>query len=177
MSSGPRGGDGGVVVWLTGLPSSGKSTLSGQVAGALRAAGHGVVELDGDVVRAAVVPPHGYDDASRADFYETLARLAASIARQGLCVLVPATASRAAFRARARALAPRFVEVFVDADPAECARRDAKGLYARKVADLPGASATFERPDAPDVVATGSDDVTRVIAAIDTVRHGTGVAT
>ena len=167
----------GVVVWLTGLPSSGKSTLSGRVAEALRSAGRAVVELDGDVVRAAIVPPHGYDDASRADFYETLARLAAALAGQGLCVLVPATASRATFRARARTLAPRFVEVFVDVDPTECARRDAKGLYARQVADLPGATATYERPTAPEVVATGSGDVARVVAAIDTARRGTGVAT
>jgi adenylylsulfate kinase len=162
---------GGLVTWLTGLPSSGKSTLSGRVAAALRARGDAVVELDGDAVRAAIVPPHGYDEDARAAFYETLARLAASIAAQGLVVLVPATASRAAFRARARELAPRYLEVFVDVDPSECARRDAKGLYARRAAGLPGAGAPFERPAAPDVVTTGAEpDAARVVAAIDAAR-------
>ena len=110
----------GVVVWFTGLPSSGKTTLAGRVARALAAAGRAHCVLDGDAVRAALVPPPGYDAASRAAFYATLARLAALLARQGLVVLVPATAHRRAFRDDARALAPRFVEVFVSTDVDTC---------------------------------------------------------
>src|SRR5262245_34057334 len=101
----------GVVVWFTGLPASGKSTLARAVRKALRARAQDAVLLDGDQVRASLVPAPGYDEVGRGDFYESLARLAALLARQGLVVLVPATAHRAIFRQRARLLAPRFVEV------------------------------------------------------------------
>jgi adenylylsulfate kinase len=159
--------DRGVVVWLTGLPSSGKSTLSAKIATALRGDGIATVELDGDAVRAAIVPAHGYDDASRDAFYETLARLAALLALQGLVVLVPATAHRAAFRDRARAMAPRFVLVFVDVPVEECARRDAKGLYARATPGLPGSTATYERPTDAALVVHGQDgDVERVVERV-----------
>jgi adenylylsulfate kinase len=146
----------GGVVLVTGLPSSGKSTFALQASAVLRERGVPACVLDGDAVRQCLVPAPGYDAASRRDFYETLARLGAELARQGLVVLLAATAHRRTFRDRARELAPRYVEVFVDTPFEECARRDTKGLYAagRRAAahDVPGLDAEYERPDAPDVV-------------------------
>lgn len=163
----------GVVVWFTGLPSSGKSRLAARVYDALRERGQAAVLLDGDEVRGWLVPAPGYDAAGRDAFYETLARMAAALARQGPVVLVAATAHRAAYRAVARVLAPRFVEVFVDVPAAECAERDPKGLWAAarrgELADLPGLDAGYERPAHPDVVARGGlDEAARaaVLAAI-----------
>ena len=152
----------GVVVWLTGRPSAGKSTLASAACARLGALGCAACVLDGDAVRAALVPAPGYDDDARQAFYATLARLAAYLAGQGLVVLVPATAHRRAFREQARALAPAFIEVYVSAPSDVCAARDAKGLYAGAragaVAGLPGADAAYEEPAAPDVVATGGHD-------------------
>jgi adenylylsulfate kinase len=149
----------GAVVWFTGLPSSGKSTLARRVAAAL---GAGCAVLDGDEVRAELLPSLGHAAADRERFYELLARLAALLARQGLVVLVAATAHRRAYRERARALAPRLVEVHVATPAAECARRDAKGLYARAreggAPDLPGAGVEYEPPGSPEVVAAGGED-------------------
>lgn len=152
----------GVVVWFTGLPSAGKSTLARKVAARLDRP----VLLDGDEVRACLRPEVGYTDVERDAFYETLARLAALIASQGHVVLVPATANLNYFRMRARALAPRFIEVFVDTPLEECRRRDAKGLYAREEEQLPGAGVVFEAPINPDVVirpGDGPERVTRLI--------------
>lgn len=162
----------GVVVWLTGLPSSGKSTLAARVAAELRAGGVATAELDGDAVRACIVPPHGYGDRGRGDFYATLARLAALLAAQGTVVLVPATATRAAFRDLARSLSPRFVEVFLDVPLDECRRRDAKGLYSAAAPDLPGLTVHYEAPLHPEVTVrdAAASDVARVIRAIDLVR-------
>jgi adenylylsulfate kinase len=150
----------GAVVWLTGLPRSGKSTLARLVAERLRQAGGAPLVLDGDDVRAALVPSPGYGPEERDAFYATLARLAALAARQGHLVLVAATAHRRAYRVAARALAPRFVEVFVDTPVAVCAARAGGAqLYdggAR--AQLPGAGVAYEPPLAPDVIATGDLD-------------------
>lgn len=159
----------GLVAWFTGLPSSGKSTLAERVAPRLEPE-RAVVLLDGDAVRKALVPAPGYDAEGRAAFYESLARLAALVAGQGVVVLVPATAHRRAFRARARELAPRFVEIFVDTPLEECRRRDTKGLFARLGADsaLPGAGLGFEAPEHADVTVTPEEEgkVERVVEAI-----------
>lgn len=152
----------GAVVWFTGLPSSGKSSLCRAVARRLRARRRAAVVLDGDEVREALTPPPGHSPAERDAFYETLARLAARLARQDLVVLVAATAHRRAYRERARELAPRFLEIFLDVEPEECVGRDAKGLYAAaregRIQGLPGHDVAYERPTAPDVVARGGRD-------------------
>lgn len=163
----------GAVAWVTGLPSSGKSTFARKLLARLRADGRGAVLLDGDAVRAALVPSPGYDEAGRAAFYETLGNLAVGLADQGLVAIVAATAHRRAFRDRVRARVPRFVEVLVDAPPEVCAARDPKGLWARArqggAPSLPGAGAPYERPLAPEVVAAGGEDgaaIERAAAAL-----------
>jgi len=154
----------GTIVWLTGLPSSGKSTLAERVLEELVACGQAnVLVLDGDAVRAAIRPLHGYDEAGRDAFYETLARLAALLAARGPVVLVPATANRRSYRERARGLAPGpFLEIFVDTDLATCRARDAKGLYARaaqEVSTVPGAAVAYEAPLAPELVVRPDDQL------------------
>ena len=149
----------GAVVWLTGLPASGKSSLAARLAGRLREVRRAAIVLDGDEVRAAMVPRPGYDEASRDGFYRTLIQLAALAARQGLIVLVPATAHRRAWRARARELAPRFVEVHVATPLDECRRRDPRGVYARADGGaVPGLGVPYEPPRAPEVIAPSGDD-------------------
>lgn len=163
----------GVVVWFTGLPSSGKSALARSVRDELAPLGTAQCILDGDEVRAALVPAPGYGEADRAAFYATLGNLAALLAKQGLVVLVPATAHLREYREHARRVAPRFVEVWVSTSAEECARRDSKGLYARARSDpalpVPGVTVAYEPPERPDVVAergVDPDAVARVLAAI-----------
>jgi adenylylsulfate kinase len=145
------------VVWITGLPASGKSTLAER----LKVRLPGAVVLDGDVLRP-LLAGQGYDEADRDLFYEALARLAALISAQGVPVLVAATAHARAHRARARALCPHFVEVHVTTPREACEARDPKGLYRRaragEVDDLPGVGVAYEPPDAPEVVAEGGHD-------------------
>jgi adenylylsulfate kinase len=169
----------GVVVWITGLPSSGKSTFARAAVEEMTRHGTPVCTLDGDEVREALVGSFAYTPEGRAGFYESIARLAALLAAQGLVVVVPATAHRRAFRERAKALAPAFLEVLVDTPLEECARRDTKGLYqaqkAGRVTELPGADAPYEAPGAPDVVARGGHDsraVAELLVRIGRLREG-----
>lgn len=152
----------GIVVWITGLPSAGKSTLATRLLEALDARAEKACLLDGDAVRACLVPSPGYSPAERESFYETLARLAALFAEQGLVVLVPATAHRRAFRKLARELTPAFFEVWVDTPLAECEKRDSKGLYAKRrsgeATGVPGSDEQYEPPAAPDFTVRGAAD-------------------
>ena len=161
----------GLVVWLTGLPRAGKSTLAQAVHTRLEARGIKSVILDGDEVRKTLSPSPGYDREGRDDFYTTLGRLAALIARQGFIVLVPATAHRRAYRDATREMAPAFIEVHVATPLADCVHRDPAGLYASSAhAALPGVGVEYEAPRAPDVIARGGDDRAAVEAIDDLVR-------
>jgi adenylylsulfate kinase len=150
----------GVVVWFTGLPASGKTTLAERVRGHLSAR-RPCILLDSDVVRE-LLRAEAYDRGGRDDFYRTLGGLAGLLAHQGHVVLVAATAPLRMHRERARTAAPRFVEVWVRASRDECERRDIKGLYARARAGdaptLPGMGAPYEPPLSPDVTAAGGHD-------------------
>src|SRR5690606_15184445 len=99
----------------------------------------------------------------------TLGGVAALLGRQELVVLVAATAHRRAHREHARS-APRYFEVLVDTPADECARRDAKGLYAAarrgEIVGLPGQDAPFEPPVAPLVVARGGHDEVAIEALV-----------
>lgn len=158
----------GVVVWITGLPASGKTTLAAAVRDHL-AARRPCATLDSDEVREAL-GRQSYEAGDRDQFYATLARLAVLLANQGLVVLVPATAPRRVHRDTARELAPRFVEVFVRTPLDECERRDPKGLYRRArdgmAPTLPGAGAAYEPPVHPEAVADGGQDAAAVEAIV-----------
>jgi len=164
------GRPGGAVVWVTGLPASGKSTFARRLRERLAALARPAALLDGDAVRAALHPPPGYDAAARAAFYETLGDLALLLAADGLIAVVAATANRRAYRDRVRARAPRFVEVHLAVSPETCAARDPKGLWALARAggapELPGAGREYEPPVAPEVTATGGEDDAAVDAAV-----------
>lgn len=150
----------GVVCWLTGLPQAGKSTLARRLEAALPAAVR-CVRLDSDELREALGAA-GYGPGERDQHYATLAALAGMLARGGHVVVVAATAPSLHLRARARELAPRFLEVWVRTSLADCMVRDSKGLYqlAREglAPHLPGVGAPYEPPVAADVIAEGGLD-------------------
>ena len=162
----------GAVVWFTGLPSSGKTTLADGVRARLVSQLKPTCTLDGDVLRAIIAPTLGYSDAERREFYVALARLAAELAEQGLIVLVPATAHLREYRQTARDFAPRFLEVWVTTPLAECRQRDPKGLYAAAAAGsghLPGVDVRYEEPTGADGTANGGEDrsaLDRIVALI-----------
>lgn len=152
----------GSLVYVTGLPSSGKSTFAEALRRRLAERQIAACILDSDAVREALVPSPDYGPVGRANFYETLARMGRLLAEQGLVVIIAATASREAYRSAALHRAPRFVEVLIDTPIEECRKRDTKGLYAAyregRVAHVPGEDEHYERPRGPSVIAKGGHD-------------------
>jgi adenylylsulfate kinase len=149
-------------VWLTGLPASGKSTIARALSALLAARGVRVVVLESDDVRRLFTPKPRYDAPERDRFYGALADFARLLAGDGVPVLVAATANLRAYRDRARAGIPRFLEVFVDCPLPVCRARDPKGIYRRADAgsapNVPGVSAAYEPPLWPEVIVDGARD-------------------
>ena len=165
----------GAIVWFTGLPASGKTTLARQVQAQLGRTARPAVLLDSDELRD-VLGARSYAAEDRDRFYGSLGALAVLLARQGAVVLVAATAPRRADRDRARAALAAagpdvgpFVEVWVKTPLAVCEARDPKGLYAKarrgEASELPGVGVMYEEPQAAEVIAEdGAHDI--ALAAI-----------
>jgi adenylylsulfate kinase len=152
----------GFAIWLTGLPSSGKTTLAHALSGLLRERGIAVQILDSDELRRRLTPNPVYSAEERDWFYDTITFLAELLTANGVHVVIAATASRQVYRQRARERIARFAEVYVVCSPEVCRVRDPKGLWARadrgEITNLPGSGAVYEAPLAPE-------------AAVDTDRH------
>lgn len=146
-------------VWVTGLPSSGKSTLSTALAAQLEARGVDVAVLESDELRRILTPHPVYTEDERNVFYNAMAHVGRLLVDHGVPVIFDATANRRAYRDRARQWISRFVEVYVDCPLAECMKRDTKGIYqsAREggASTVPGLQAAYEPPEHPDVVVAG----------------------
>ncbi|NLO06994.1 MAG: adenylyl-sulfate kinase [candidate division WS1 bacterium] len=145
----------GFVVWFTGVPASGKSTLATAVQQRLENMGLPVENLDADEVRANLSPNLGYTEEARDENTKRLAWFAQKMSTYGANVMIAAVAPRQAYRDRAREWCDKFVEVFVDTPLEVCQQRDPKGLYARaargEVNDIAGMHQPYEAPDAAEV--------------------------
>ena len=147
--------DQGVVIWLTGVPASGKSTIAAAVEQQLCTRGLPVENLDSDQVRANLSPNIGYTPQARDENTKRLAWISQMLAKHGINVIVAAVSPLRSHRDRAREWCPKFVEVFVDCPLEVCQQRDPQGLYARaargEVNDIAGMHMPYEAPNAPEV--------------------------
>ncbi len=164
----------GAVIWFTGLPASGKSTLADALAARLTLARRPCLVVDGDRLRQGLCTGLGWSDADRSENIRRAAEVARLAAEQGqvaLCALVsPAATDRAA---AAAIVAPfPFIEVHVATALAVCQARDPKGLYARARAGsargVTGVDAPYDVPAAPGLrLDTADGDTARHLAALE----------
>jgi adenylylsulfate kinase len=175
----------GVVIWFTGVPASGKTTLATHLQQRLEAIGLPVENLDSDEVRANLSPNLGYSEQARDENTRRLAWFASRLAVHGVSVIVAAVSPSRAYRDRARGWCERFVEVYVDAPLEVCRQRDPKGLYARaargEVSDIAGLHQPYDAPVDPEVqvrtaqvsIEEALDAIMKRLAELDYLPDGT----
>jgi adenylyl-sulfate kinase len=147
----------GRVLWFTGLPGSGKTTLSIQVEKKLFGNGVFAYTLDGDQTRKGLSSDLGFSLADRTENTRRISEVAKLFADARLWVMVAVISPLRANRDRARSLVKpnQFVEIFLDCTLEVCEKRDPKGLYKQArlnvIKDFTGISSPYEPPENPEI--------------------------
>ncbi|MEY2457803.1 MAG: adenylylsulfate kinase [Acidimicrobiaceae bacterium] len=145
-------------VWLTGLPSAGKTTLATALVKELDR--ERVELLDGDEVREFLTKGLGFTREDRDTNVLRIGWVAATLAKHGVLVLASVISPYAETRDAVRKLhedkGATFLEVHVATPVEVCSERDVKGLYAKQAAGeishLTGVDDPYEAPTNPDAV-------------------------
>jgi adenylylsulfate kinase len=164
----------GMALWVTGLPGSGKSTITD----ALKAAHPDFVILRMDDLRRIVTPVPTYSDAEREVVYRSLVYAAKKLTELGHDVIIDATGNRRRWRALARELIPRYAEIYLRCPVEECVqrekqRKDTRGAPAdiytkgQEGWPVPGMNVPYEEPLNPEIVIdTGQATIREAVALI-----------
>ena len=178
-------GASGTTVWLTGLPSSGKSTIGAAIEARLVDRGLPAYLLDGDELRHGICGDLAFSRTDREENVRRVGELARLFADSGViaiaAVVSPYEHTRREVRERHERDGLPFFEVFVDTPVAICAQRDPKGLYARafagELAGLTGIDDPYEPPRFPDLHVTPELTVAGAVNAVLELLLAQGVGT
>ena len=168
----------GVLLWLTGLPSSGKSTIAYTVEHALAARGHLAYVLDGDNIRFGLNKNLGFSADDRAENIRRIGEVGKLFVDGGFLTLASFVSPYRSDRDGVRTLMAEddFVEIFISTPVEVCAERDPKGLYKKALAgEIPnftGVSDPYEDPENPELVietdtSTPSEAAAQIIGLLE----------
>ncbi len=142
-------------MWLTGLPCSGKSTISRHLAELVQGRGRRTEILDGDAVRVHLSQGLGFSREHRDINVRRIAFVAQLLSRHDVVVIAAVVSPYAETRRAIRQQLGAFVEVYVRCSLEECERRDVKGMYARaragELRSFTGIDDPYEQPEAAEV--------------------------
>jgi len=145
----------GFVVWLTGLPGSGKTTIARALEPKLREQELPVEIIDGDEIRQNLSKGLGFSREDRETHLRRCAYVAKLLSRNGVAVIAALISPYRNVRDYARKETTNFLEVYVKCPVETCAKRDPKGLYkkasAGEIKDLTGPQDLYEEPLQPDL--------------------------
>ena len=146
-----------VVLWMTGLSGSGKSTIANAVELKLAQMNRHTFLLDGDNVRHGLNKDLGFTGADRIENIRRVGEVAKLMTDAGLIVI---TAFISPFRSEREMvrnmMAPgEFIEVFIDTPLPVAEKRDVKGLYAKartgQLKNFTGIDSPYEAPETPEI--------------------------
>ncbi len=144
------------VIWLTGIPASGKTTIALELQKFYQNKGLPVDILDGDEIRKTLSKDLGFSPEDRKEHNRRVIFVAQILSKNGVTTIIPLISPYRETRAFARKEIPNFIEVWVKASVDECIKRDPKGLYkkakAGEIKNLTGLQAPYEEPENAELV-------------------------
>jgi len=153
----------GCMIWLTGLPSSGKSTIAFTAEHILVERGRLAYVLDGDNIRHGMNKNLGFSAEDRTENIRRIGEVGKLFADAGLITFTSFVSPYRADRDAVRELMAEgdFVEVFIDTPVELCEERDPKGLYAKartgEIPNFTGVSDPYEAPENAEIVIKTAD--------------------
>jgi adenylylsulfate kinase len=142
------------VLWFTGLPCSGKSTLADAVSEKIRALGFSLDQLDGDVVRS-VFPSLGFTREDRNRHVRQMGFLASRLEHHGVVVVASFVSPYEESRNFVRELCQHYIEVHVSTPLSKCESRDVKGMYKKarrgEITQFTGVDDPYEFPEQSEI--------------------------
>lgn len=145
----------GLVVWFTGLPCSGKTTLSKEIEKYFQKRNLPIQRLDGDVVRKTISEDLGFSKKDRDINIKRMAYVAQMLSGHGINVVLAFVSPYQNMRNFSRSLQENFIEIYVRCDIKKCKERDVKGMYASaekgEIKDFTGVQDPFEEPCDPEI--------------------------
>ena len=149
-------GEKGFTLWFTGLPCSGKTTISDIIEKELRERGLNVEALDGDEVRRNLSKDLGFSKKDRDTHIMRMGYIAKLLSRNGVATLAAFVSPYREIRDHLRSEIENFVEVYVKCSVETCIERDVKGMYKKALAgeikNFTGISDPYEEPLEPELV-------------------------
>jgi adenylylsulfate kinase len=160
----------GQILWFTGLPAAGKTTIALQLKEKLKKYNRNIVILDGDVVRKTF-PEAGFSREERNEHIKRVGYVAKLFAEQGFIVLCSFISPFEESREFVKNLYGNFKLIYLKCPVDTCIKRDPKGLYKRAIAgeleNFTGISQEYEEPANPNIVVnTGENSVEESLAHI-----------
>jgi adenylyl-sulfate kinase len=156
----------GFVLWFTGLPCCGKTTVADKVAEILKAKSMKVERLDGDIVRKSLTRDLGFSKEDRDKNIERVTFVAMMLSRNGVAVLPAFVSPYIGARDNARKETTNFIEVYVKCSVEECEKRDVKGMYKKAregiIKDFTGVDDPYEEPPNPEIVLESDNETVEV---------------
>jgi adenylylsulfate kinase len=147
----------GIVIWMTGLSASGKTTLAIGLEKALHEMGHLCYVLDGDNVRAGINNNLHFSEKDRKENIRRVAEVSKILLECGVITINCFVSPTEELRNLAKSIIGEddFKLVYVNTPIEVCEQRDSKGLYAKarkgEIKDFTGVNALFEEPILPDL--------------------------
>lgn len=146
-----------MVIWFTGLPCSGKTTLALALEKELFSKGYLCQVLDGDNVRCGINNNLGFSNADRLENIRRIAEISKLFLSAGVITINAFVSPTKEIRDLARGIIgdTDFIEIFLNPSLGVCELRDVKGMYkkarAGQIADFTGVNAPFEIPSNPQL--------------------------
>ncbi len=140
----------GVVLWMTGLSGSGKSTIAINLEKKLHQLGILTQLLDGDNMRTGLNKNLGFSEEDRTENIRRVAETSKLFCSCGVVTICSFVSPTIIIRELAKSIIGEayFKEIYVEASFEECAKRDVKGLYKKakegSIKNFTGLDAPFE---------------------------------
>jgi len=147
-----------VILWFTGLSSSGKSTIAHAVEEKLHQMGSRTFVFDGDNVRHGLNKNLGFSREDRKENIRRIGEMCKLFIESGVIALTAFISPYREDRNTIRMMVKDgdFTEIYCKCSLDVCESRDKKGIYARarkgEIKEFTGISAPYEVPEKPDMV-------------------------